>query len=248
MNKLLISLAIAIFINIVLTYIGQINNVDLISIAVGLFCYLILELFVNTQDNNDVDDGLQIVNNKVEPIIEEPEEQLDFQLANYIEKHLYKTEDEKYLPCFRLCKNSQLIFDILEENNLLDKYINLLELHSSVLCLEHELVNENVLCEKALNKRINNLVKNNIISYKNASNVASSKLNIIMDGNVSLQTKPSIIKYLNAVIQNIEQDMNSLDKDTKITTMEKKKIRKYNEGFYKTHFRPIVDKCLYDTY
>ena len=25
-------------------------------------------------------------------------------------------------------------------------------------------------------------------------------------------------------------------------------IRKYNEGFYKTHFRPIVDKCLYDTY
>ena len=87
-----------------------------------------------------------------------------------------------------------------------------------------------------------------IIHYGNASNVANSKLNIILDGNIPLQIKSNIVKYLNAVIQSIEGMMDSISKDNNINTVDKKEIRKNNEEFYSIHFRPIVEKCLYDTY
>ena len=87
------------------------------------------------------------------------------------------------------------------------------ELGFDNLCLENELVNKNTLCEKALVNRINNLEEMKIIHYENASNVANSKLNIILDGNIPLQIKSNIVKYLNAVIQNIEGVMDRIGKD-----------------------------------
>ena len=187
-------------------------------------------------------------NKTIENFANNDEVQIDVQLDQYAEKENYTAEDGKYPPCFRLCKVTQNNFDLLDKNNLLGEYNNLSNLYSSVLCLENELINKNTLCEKALVNRINNLEEMELIHYKNASNVANSKLNIILDGNIPLQIKSNIVKYLNAVVQNIEGMMDRISKDNNISTVDKKEIRKNNEEFYSIHFRPIVEKCLYDTY
>lgn len=242
MNKLLVSIAIAIFINIIL--IGKTKNVDLISIVVGLFCYLIIDLFLDSKEVEDneylgLPDDCGSCKEGFENNV-----QIDVQLDNYVEKDNYTAEDGKYPPCFRLCKTTKNIFDILDKYNLLGDYNHLLNIYSSVLCLEDELVNKNTLCEKALLNRVNNL--GTMIQYQSSSNTPNSKLNIILDGNVPLQIKSNIVKYLNTIITNIELTLDKLPNN--ISVKDKKEIRKNNEAFYSIHFRPIVEKCLYDTY
>jgi hypothetical protein len=140
----------------------------------------------------------------------------------------------KYPPCYEICGATRNIYDILEKNKLLEKYHEMLDKYSIVLCQEV------FLKEKKCNNTMFEERYNNIKKNKNIPDVIQKKVkNIIVD-------KPKdkrMIKFLENITDVLEKNIKILKKDNNLSEKEKKKIIKMNDVFYQVHYNELSSRC-----
>ena len=140
----------------------------------------------------------------------------------------------KYPPCYEICGATRNIYDILEKNKLLEKYHNMLDKYSIVLCQEVYLKKKK--CEQTMfEERYNDIVKDN--------NINDNIKKIVKDNIIDLPKDKRMIEFLENITAIIEKDIKLLKKDNSLTEKEKQKIIKMNNVFYQVHYNELTNNC-----
>ena len=143
-----------------------------------------------------------------------------------------------YPPCYQISFESRNLYDLLESRQLVDKYKNLLETISIVLCQE-KFNNENVCYNNIIVRRINDLEK---VGYKNKDNKKYlPKLKIIL-GDSYKKIRIDTAEFLLRAITIIENQIIELLNE-QLTSQEKNDVMNNINIFYSTHFPVIVMRC-----
>jgi len=131
-----------------------------------------------------------------------------------------------YPPCYDICGATRTIQDILTKINKIEKYAQLLDLYSIVLCQEKH--NNSSTNREMIEQRITDL--KNMGALEN--NMFGS-LNIVNRYNI---TNRKVSEFLQLVTNLIQIQINRLVTDLDIPFEYKNKIEKLNETFYEVHY------------
>lgn len=143
-----------------------------------------------------------------------------------------------YPPGYEISFESRNLYDLLESKQLVDKYKNLFEVFSIVLCQE-KFNNENICYNNIIVRRINDLEK---VGYKNKDNKKYlPKLQNIL-GESYKKIKIDTAEFLLRAIAIIENQIMKLLNE-QLTIEEKNDITNNINNFYSSHFPPIVMQC-----
>lgn len=154
--------------------------------------------------------------------------------VNYSENKYGNNSKTKYPPCYEICGATRNIYDILEKNKLLEKYHNMLDKYSIVLCQEVYLKDKK--CDETMfEERYNDIVKNNKIS----ENIKK----IVKDNIIDIPKDKRMIEFLENITNLIEKDIKLIKKDNSLTEKEKQKVIKMNNVFYQVHYNELTSKC-----
>tara|TARA_Y100001970_G_scaffold281520_1_gene392468 strand:+ start:1998 stop:2765 length:768 start_codon:yes stop_codon:yes gene_type:complete len=246
-RNIFISSACAFFVYILLLiYESNNENNTLISIALGLFIYILLSLQTKKETFQDV---------KPIPIT------LKMDTSSETKKHsnqkrkkknqkvklqkIKKHRKYKHLHTCNICKE---IIHLLEQTNVDEKYDNLLKIYNEVIILYNNITQSNIQCSKVITHSINRLQKQKLMNITCVSRVPSQKLNTILTYNVPIGTNVKVIQLLNAITEKIEKYVNEIidnkHKYTGTNSFEYERLKVLNEKMYSTYYRPIIDSCV----
>ena len=162
----------------------------------------------------------------------------------------YKKEEvngKQYPPCFKYSGPSRNIYDKLMELGLLDKYMDLMNVHSILLCTEMDVRDKGKDCISSIKTRLDdldgkpsftpsNLVKNIFKSMKR------DKMLEFMTKN-SHQVDMHVIGIMNSVSDKSSDIITKLLKEAAVTSAHADELKKMNDIFMSSHFRSIARAC-----
>lgn len=152
----------------------------------------------------------------------------------YSENNFGNSNDGKYPPCYNICGATKKIYDILENKNLLEKYHELLDLYSIVLCQEVYLKKKK--CNETMfDERYNLIVK--------SENIDDSIKKIVSDNIIDQPKNYKMIDFLNNITNNIEKNIKLIKLEKDLSDKERKEIMKMNNVFYQVHYNELTKNC-----
>ena len=158
-----------------------------------------------------------------------------------------KVEDKDYPPCFRICGASRAMHDDLKELGLLDKYQDLMDLHSITLCTEIDVRDNGKDCIVSIKPRLDQVnSKPTFTPNKNVKKIFELMGRDRMLENMSKNKHPvdqHTLAIMNHVAEKADAHIEKLKKESKVTKEAAENFQKLNEVFYKVHFRQIAKAC-----
>lgn len=159
----------------------------------------------------------------------------------YLENSRSNYSTDKYFPCFKLCNFARDIFDILGNYNLVNKYQNLLNAMSLILCQERYALESR--CKLMINDRIDDLKKLGFEKLNKAEyNKAISVTYAYIGSFYKLKVNSNLEQLLVGSTYVIEKELNLLVND--INKKDYLKIIEFIQEFYKIHYNKLIDNCL----
>jgi hypothetical protein len=159
----------------------------------------------------------------------------------YLENSRSNYSTDKYFPCFKLCNFARNIFDILENYNLVEKYQNLLNVMSLILCQEKYALESR--CKIMINDRIDDLKK---LGFEKLNKMEYNKANSVTYAYIGPSYKLKVNSNLEQLIVGstylIEKELNLLVND--LNKKDYLKVIEFIQEFYKIHYNKLIDNCL----
>ena len=156
-------------------------------------------------------------------------------------------EGKKYPPCFSISGPSRAMYDELKNLNLSDKYYELFNLHSILLCTERDVRDLGKKCGPSMNVRMKEL-NSSAANKANQSvvdlfkSIKRDKVLEKMEQNkhpVDLQ----LIGMLNTVVEKVHKHVKSIGNEANVNQEMAENIKKLNEIFLKVHVKSIARSC-----
>jgi hypothetical protein len=139
-------------------------------------------------------------------------------------------------PCYDIDSNAKKIYAILERNDLIQRYQNILDILSILLCLEKKQADE---CRPLdLKDRFTQIIgMGGDTTDKQTREIVAAFIQI----DESLKSR-----FIVGAVNLIEKNMATLLKDRDMTKTDKEQISGYIYSFYAMHLPLIHAKCKYD--
>lgn len=151
----------------------------------------------------------------------------------YSENQFSNFSKDKYPPCYEICGATKKVFDILENKNLLEKYHQLIDHYSIVLCQEVYLKQKKC-SETMFDQRYELISKNHI----------PENIKDIVNENIIDEPQNKImIEFLENITFNIENNIEQIKNDSDLNKKEKQTIIKMNSVFYQVHYNELTKNC-----
>ena len=158
-----------------------------------------------------------------------------------------KVEDKEYPPCFRICGASRAMHDDLKELGLLEKYKDLMNLHSMTLCTEIDVRDNGKDCILSIKPRLEEIkAKPTTTANKHVKKIFEDMGRSRMLENMAKNNHPvdqHTLAIMNHVAENANAHVAKLMKESKVTKEAAKNFENLNNVFYKVHFRQIAKAC-----
>ena len=156
-------------------------------------------------------------------------------------------DDKEYPPCFRICGASRAMHDDLKELGLLEKYQDLMNLHSITLCTEIDVRDNGKDCILSIKPRLEEIkAKPTTTANKHVKKIFEEMGRDRMLENMSKNNHPvdqHTLAIMNHVAENANAHVAKLMKESKVTKEAAKNFENLNNVFYKVHFRQIAKAC-----
>ncbi len=134
-------------------------------------------------------------------------------------------------PCYQIDSSSKSIFGILSRLHLIERYFNLLDVLSTMLCLETKTCNPNDIKDRFTQ----------ILGL--GANVNDEDTKILTMSFIPVnETAPS--KFLIGCVFILERQLKLISSDNDISKIDKEQIRGHLYTFYSTHLSVIYKACL----
>jgi hypothetical protein len=156
-------------------------------------------------------------------------------------------EGKKYPPCFSISGPSRAMYDEIKNLNLSDKYYELFNLHSILLCTERDVRDLGKKCGPSMDVRMKEL-NSSAANKANQSvvdlfkSIKRDKVLEKMEQNkhpVDLQ----LIGMLNTVVEKVHKHVKSIANEANVNQEMAENIKKLNEIFLKVHVKSIARSC-----
>jgi hypothetical protein len=166
------------------------------------------------------------------------------------ESNGYKSEEidgKKYPPCFKHSGPSRNMHDELKSLGLLEKYQELMDVHSVLLCVEMDVRDNGKDCIASIRPRLEKInakptsTPNNIVKELFASMKRDKMLEFMTKNNHPVDQH--LIAIMNEVTNKANDQISRLVKESNVTKDAAENFKKMNEIFYKVHFRSIARAC-----
>ena len=158
-----------------------------------------------------------------------------------------KVDDKEYPPCFRISGPSRAMHDDLKELGLLEKYQDLLNLHSMTLCTEIDVRDNGKDCILSIKPRLEEIkAKPTSTPNKHVKKIFEDMGRDRMLENMTKNNHPvdqHTLAIMNHVAENANAHVAKLMKESKVTKEAAKNFENLNNVFYKVHFRQIAKAC-----
>ena len=156
-------------------------------------------------------------------------------------------EGKKYPPCFAISGPSRAMYDELKNINLSDKYFDLFNLHSILLCTERDVRDLGKKCGPSMDIRMKELESNSANKANESvvdlfKSIKRDKILEKMEENkhpVDLQ----LIGMLNTVVEKTYKHVKSIASEANVNQEMAENIKKLNEIFLKVHVKSIARSC-----
>jgi len=156
--------------------------------------------------------------------------------VSFLEENRGNPKYQQYPPCYDICGASRKIHDILSKNNLTQKYHNLLEAHSLVLCQEVYTMKKP--CENTMLKERLEETQNKFGEIKMTQEI-KNRVEKLVDNQGSYQVN----KFLENIMAICEREVKKIMEEKNLNDSDKETIKQMNDTFYQVHYGVVAEKC-----
>jgi len=154
----------------------------------------------------------------------------------WIENSRYNSNYNKFPPCFKLSKEAQQIYNIIENKNIIITHKVLFEVLSMILC-QYNFLKSKMCVNTMIENRITDL---DSLGYNRYDNRYRNKLITLLGNHYNTSSQYSI-EFLLKSLTLIEDELNKIY--NKINESEKNQLKSLIEKFYSDFFIYIAQDC-----
>lgn len=207
----------------------------ILSALVGIGFYFLLSSSESSKVKKLVNDKVKSCESELGPV-QLGGDTWSTETIGWIENSRFNKNYNKYPPCFKLSKEAQQIYDMVENKNLVLTRKVLFEVISMILC-QYKFLKSKICADTMIEDRIRDL---DALGYIRYDNRYRNKLARLVGTNYNTSSQSSL-EFLLRSLTLIEDEINKLNE--KLNETEMNQLKNLMGKFYSQFFVPVAKDC-----